>query len=220
MQKLHTLNAILRTPLIGIIRADHAATALSLADACIAGGVTNLEVSLTTPGGLEVIRELAQRHGDTAVIGAGTVLDDATARLAILAGARFLLAPNFDPAVVQTCNRYQVVSMPGVSSASEVVRAMEAGADIVKIFPGDAFGPAYLKALLAPLPQAPLMPSGGVTLDNMAAWFACGAVAVSVGGSLTAAGLSGDYGKVTEHARSFMAALREMQARFTPPAAH
>ncbi|WP_292932556.1 bifunctional 2-keto-4-hydroxyglutarate aldolase/2-keto-3-deoxy-6-phosphogluconate aldolase [Noviherbaspirillum sp.] len=213
MQKLTILNAILQNPIVGIIRAPDADAALQLADACITGGITVLEVSLTTPDGLDVIRSLVKRYGNDAMIGAGTVLDAATARLSILAGSRFILSPSFDVEVIQTCNRYQVVSMPGVATATEVVKAMESGADIVKVFPGDAFGPAYLKALRAPLPHAPLMPSGGVTLENMDAWFACGAVAVGVGGSLTAPGASGDYEKVTENAKAFVRALSQIRAR-------
>ncbi|WP_304796758.1 bifunctional 2-keto-4-hydroxyglutarate aldolase/2-keto-3-deoxy-6-phosphogluconate aldolase [Lacisediminimonas sp.] len=211
MQKFNILSSILQNPIIGIVRASDADAALQLADACIAGGITALEVSLTTPDGLDIIRSLVKRYGDNAVIGAGTVLDAATVRLAILAGARFILSPSFDPEVIQTCSRYQIVSMPGVATATEVVKAMEIGADIVKVFPGDAFGPTYLKALRAPLPHAPLMPSGGVTLENMETWFACGAVAVGVGGSLTAPGASGDYEKVTDNAKAFVSALKRIQ---------
>ena len=216
MHKLKILNRILQTPLVAIIRAPDAQAAIQLAEACIAGGITVLEVSLTTPGGLAVISELVERHGATAVIGAGTVLDPETARMAILAGALFILSPTVDLGVIRTCNRYQVISMPGASTATEVVRAMEAGADIVKIFPADAFGPAHLKALRAPLPQAPLMPSGGVSAENMAAWFACGAVAVGVGGSLTAPGAIGDYAQVTENARQFIKVMQQILAPEEP----
>ncbi len=205
MKKFNILQRILSSRLIGIIRADSQEDALKLAEACIKGGVIVLEISFTTPDTLEVIRTLARKFGDQILVGAGTVLDAETARLAILAGAQFILAPSFNEEVIRTCNRYQVVSMPGVASATEVVHALEAGADIIKVFPGDAYGPAYLKALRAPLPQAPLMPSGGVTLDNLAIWFANGAVAVSIGGSLTAPGLRGAFDEVTANARAFVA---------------
>jgi 2-dehydro-3-deoxyphosphogluconate aldolase / (4S)-4-hydroxy-2-oxoglutarate aldolase len=213
MHKLNILQGILRNPIVAIVRAADPDQAVRLADACVAGGITALEVSLTTPDGLDVIRTLVKRHGDTAVIGAGTVLDTETARLSILAGARFILSPSLDEGVIRTCNRYQVVSMPGVATATEVVKAMEAGADIVKVFPGDAFGPAYLKALSAPLPHAPLMPSGGVTLENLAAWFACGAVAVGVGGSLTGHGASGNFQEVTNAAQAFVSAYGRIPAK-------
>jgi 2-dehydro-3-deoxyphosphogluconate aldolase/(4S)-4-hydroxy-2-oxoglutarate aldolase len=212
MQKFQILSRILQNPIIGIVRSADADVALRLADACMAGGVNVLEVSLTTPGGLEVIRTLVKRHGSHALIGAGTVLDTGTASMAILAGAKFILSPSFNEAVIRTCSRYQVVSMPGVATATEVVNAMEAGADIVKVFPGEVYGPSYLKALRAPLPHAPLMPSGGVSLENMEAWFACGAVAVGVGGSLTGPGINGDYDKVTDRARELVHELRRIQS--------
>lgn len=213
MQKLNILLRILQNPVVAIVRADDSEQALRLADACIAGGITALEVSLTTPAGIDVIRTLVERYGDGVVIGAGTVLDTETARLSILAGARFLLSPSLDEAVIRTCNRYQVVSMPGVATATEVVRAMEAGADIVKVFPGEAFGPGYLKALRAPLPHAPLMPSGGVTLENLASWFANGAVAVGVGGSITGQGHGSDLEEVTRAARTFVEACGRIRAK-------
>jgi 2-dehydro-3-deoxyphosphogluconate aldolase / (4S)-4-hydroxy-2-oxoglutarate aldolase len=209
MVKFKILQRILQEGIVAIIRADSAADAAELAEACIEGGVTTLEVSLTTPDGLDLIKTLGLRHGDRVLVGAGTVLDAETARLAILAGAKFILSPAFDAEVVRLCNRYQVVSMPGVATATEVVSALAAGADIVKIFPADTLGPEFFKALLAPLPHAPLMPSGGVTLKNMKTWFANGAVAVGVGGSLTGPGRHGDYATVTSHARAFVETLRE-----------
>lgn len=212
MQKFNILRRILENPIVGIVRAADPESAHRLAGACVAGGITSLEVSLTTPDGLDVIRNLNKCHYESVAIGAGTVLDTETARMAILAGASFILSPSFDQHVIQTCNRYQVVSMPGVATATEVVKAMEAGADIIKVFPGDVFGPAYLKALRAPLPHAPLMPSGGVTLENMEAWFANGAVAVGVGGSLTGPGAAGDYEKVTENAKAFVQELNRIRA--------
>jgi 2-dehydro-3-deoxyphosphogluconate aldolase/(4S)-4-hydroxy-2-oxoglutarate aldolase len=213
MQKFNILRRILQNPIIAIVRAESADAAIQMAEACIAGGITALEVSLTTPDGLDVIKKLVQRHGSKVLAGAGTVLDAETARMAILAGARFILSPSFDVGVIRTCNRYQILSMPGVATPTEIVTSMEAGADIVKVFPGDAFGPEYLKALRAPLPHAPLMPSGGVSLENMEAWFSCGSVAVGVGSSLTGPGTHGDYKKVTENARAFVDALGRIQAR-------
>ncbi|TFW01173.1 bifunctional 4-hydroxy-2-oxoglutarate aldolase/2-dehydro-3-deoxy-phosphogluconate aldolase, partial [Oxalobacteraceae bacterium OM1] len=184
MFKLRILQFLAEKRLIAIVRAGSADVALQTAEACIAGGAVALEIAFTTPDTLEVIRTLVGRHGNRILVGAGTVLDAETARMAILAGARFMLAPNVEPAVIRTCNRYQVVSIPGASTPTEIVSAMEAGADLVKVFPGEAFGPQYFKALLAPLPYAPLMPSGGVTLENLEAWFQHGAVAVSAGSSI------------------------------------
>ncbi|MEO7494194.1 MAG: bifunctional 2-keto-4-hydroxyglutarate aldolase/2-keto-3-deoxy-6-phosphogluconate aldolase [Massilia sp.] len=203
MFKFAIMQAILRNPVIGIVRADSAELALRSAEACLAGGITALEIAFTTPDAANVIAQLCARNPQ-ALIGAGTVLDAATARIAILHGARFVLAPNTDPEVIRTCNRYQIPAMPGAASATEVVTALELGATIVKLFPGEPFGPAYLKALRAPLPQAPLMPSGGVSLDNVEAWFAHGAVVVSVGGELTGPAACGDFAAVTANARAFV----------------
>ncbi len=124
MQKFNILRGILQNPIIAIVRAESADAALQMAEACIAGGITALEVSLTTPDGLDVIKKLVQRHGSKVLAGAGTVLDAETARMAILAGARFILSPSFDVGVIRTCNRYQILSMPGVATPTEIVTAM------------------------------------------------------------------------------------------------
>lgn len=203
MQKFNALNSILRNLITGIVRAFYADAALQPANACNAGGITVPEISLTTPDGIYVIRSLVKRYSDNAVIGAGMVLDAATARLSILAGTHFLLSPSFDPEVIQPCSRYQIVSMPGVATAAEGVRAMEVGADVVKVFPDDAFGSNYLKALHAPLPHAPLIPIADVILENMEARFACDTVAVGVGSSLTPTEASENYEKLAENAKAF-----------------
>jgi 2-dehydro-3-deoxyphosphogluconate aldolase/(4S)-4-hydroxy-2-oxoglutarate aldolase len=204
MLKHAIFQAILERRMVAIVRADTADAALQMAEACIAGGITALEVAFTTPDTLEVIKTLRQRHGPGVLLGAGTVLDPETARLAILAGARFIISPSINLDTIRLCQRYQVLSMPGVMTPTEIVTALEAGADIIKIFPAEAFGPAYLKALRAPLPQAPLMPTGGVSVDNLAAWFENGALAVGIGSSLTGPAANGDYQAVTTRARAFV----------------
>jgi len=211
MLKLTVLQRIHDAGLVAIVRADTADDAVALAQACIAGGVTALEVAFTTPGTLDVIANLRRQHGDRVLIGAGTVLDEQTARMAILAGAQFIISPSVDFAVIRLCHRYQVPVMPGAMTPAEIIAALEAGADIVKIFPGEAFGPEYIKALLAPLPQAPLMPTGGVTLENLAEWFKYGSVAVGVGGSLTAPAREGNYAAVTATAREFVRRIAELK---------
>jgi len=207
MQKLELLNTALRRAMVAIVRADTAAAALDLAEACIAGGMRALEVAFTTPDTLEVLKTLRARHGDQVLLGAGTVLDPETARAAILAGAQMIISPSVNVDTIRLCQRYQVLSMPGAMTPTEIVTAIDAGADIVKVFPAEMFGPAYIKALRAPLPQIPLMPTGGVTVDNLPDWFANGAVAVGIGGSLTGPGANGDYAAVTERARAFTAAM-------------
>ena len=207
MYKHELMQTLLRRPMVAIVRASSADAALALAEACIAGGMTALEVAFTTPDTLDVLRTLRQRHGDGLLLGAGTVLDPETARLAILAGARMIISPAVNVETIRLCQRYQVLSMPGAVTPTEIVTAMEAGADLVKIFPAETLGPAYLKALRAPLPQAPLMPTGGVTVENLPEWFAHGAQAVGIGGSLTGPADQGDYRAVTERAASFVARL-------------
>ena len=211
MLKHTILKRIHDAGMVAIVRADTADAALALAEACIAGGVTALEVAFTTPGTLEVITSLRRRHGNDVLIGAGTVLDEQTARLAILAGAQFIISPGIDLATIRVCHRYQIPVLPGAMTPTEIIAALEAGADIIKIFPAEAFGPAYVKALLAPLPQAPLMPTGGVTLDNLAEWFKQGSVAVGIGGSLSAPARAGNYAAVTANAREFVRRMAEIR---------
>ncbi len=211
MLKHYLFQAILDRGMVAIVRADAADAALRLAEACIAGGMDALEIAFTTPDTLEVIKELRLRHGDKVLLGAGTVLDAETARLAILAGAKFIISPNVNADTIRMCQRYQVLAMPGAMTPTEILAALEAGADIIKIFPAEAFSPAYVKALRAPLPQAPLMPTGGVTLENLHQWFENGAVAVGIGGSLTGPAATGDYGAVTAKASAFVQRMVEIR---------
>lgn len=203
--KQQTLRHIRTQRIVGIIRDNNPDVALATAKACIAGGITCLEVALTTPDGLDIIRTLNKTAGDGVVIGAGTVLDAETARHAIIAGAKFLLSPSVDTDVIAMCSRYQVISVPGAFTPTEVVTALSAGADIVKIFPAEFVGPHYLKSIASPLPQALLMPSGGVSLDNIGTWFDAGAYAVGIGGNLTAGAKTGDFAAVTALARQYVA---------------
>ena len=207
MQKHTVFEGILTRGMVGIVRADSAQAAVQIAEACIAGGITALEVAFTTPDTLGVLRTLRERHGDDVLLGAGTVLDTETARAAILAGAQFIISPGVNVETIALCQRYQVLAMPGAMTPTEIVTALQAGADIVKVFPAEMFGPAYIKALRGPLPQAPLMPTGGVTVENLGEWFASGAVAVGIGSSLSGPGATGDYAAVTARAHEFVAKM-------------
>lgn len=204
MLKHAIFQGILERRMVAIVRAGTADEALQIAEACIAGGITALEVAFTTPDTLDVIKTLRQRHGADVMLGAGTVLDPETARQAILAGAQFIISPSVNVDTIRLCQRYQVLAMPGVMTPTEIVTALEAGADIIKIFPAEVFGPAYIKALRAPLPQAPLMPTGGVSVENLAAWFDNGALAVGIGSSLSGPAVNGDYQAVTKRAQAFV----------------
>lgn len=212
MLKHEIFQGILERRMVAIVRAADPESALLAAEACIAGGITALEVAFTTPGTADVIKTLRQRHGKDVMLGAGTVLDPETARIAILAGSQFIISPSVNVETIRVAQRYQVLSMPGVMTPTEIVTAMEAGADIIKVFPAEIFGPAYIKALKAPLPQAPLMPTGGVSVDNLADWFANGAMAVGIGGSLTGPAATGDYAEVTSRARAFVARMDAIKA--------
>lgn len=207
MLKHEIFQAVVARRMVGIVRAATPEAALQVAEACIAGGISALEVAFTTPDTVEVIRTLRARHGAGVLLGAGTVLDPETARLAILAGAQFIISPSVCVATIRLCQRYQVLSMPGVLTPTEIVTALEAGADIIKIFPAETFGPAYIKALRAPLPHAPLMPTGGVSVENLPEWFASGALAVGIGSSLSGPAADGDYAAVTARARAFVARM-------------
>jgi len=161
-----------------------------------------------------VIESLAKRFGHkTMLVGAGTVLDPETTRIALLAGAQFIVSPSLNRETARMCNRYQIPYLPGAGTAREIVEAMECGAEIIKVFPGETLGPAFVKAVLAPLPQAPLMPTGGVHVDNVMEWIKAGAVAVGVGGHLTSGAKTGDHASVTALARKFIERIREARAR-------
>ena len=210
MKKEQVLSRLRQCGLVAVVRARDAEDALRIAEACIRGGCAGIELTYTTPGVNDIIQRMASEYaGSDFVIGAGTVMDPETARMAILAGAQYVVSPYFNADTVRLCNRYRVACMPGAMSIAEVVAGMEAGADIIKVFPGELFGPKILKAIHGPIPQAELMPTGGVSVDNAAEWIRAGAVAVGAGGSLTAGAKPGDYGKITETARRF---IEEIQA--------
>lgn len=196
--------------LVAVVRAENSEQAEKITEACIAGGVAAIEITFTVPGARDVIGALAAKYGSgEIIIGAGTVLDPETARTAILSGAQYIVSPCLNTETVKLCNRYRVACMPGAMTIKEVVECMEAGADIVKVFPGELFGPAIIKAIKGPIPYAQLMPTGGVSLDNAGEWIKAGAVAVGVGGSLTAGAKKGDYASVTRVAKEFMEKIRE-----------
>lgn len=210
-KKFENLKAIADTGILLIIRLDDEQEALAVAEAAIAGGIRALEVTLSVPNALGIISTLSKKYKEQGIlIGAGTVLDAETARVAILAGAELLVSPHVTASMIQVANRYQAVSVCGAYTPTEVVLAMEAGADIVKLFPADMLGPQYVKTIRAPLPQAPVAPTGGVTPENVGEWLTAGCVSVGVGSFISkAAQGTGDYSKVTEAAKIFLAAVAE-----------
>ncbi len=213
IKKLEVLGKIVTSGLVCVIRADSPDQAARIAEACALGGVAAMEITFTVPGATEVIEHLAKKFSGQILVGAGTVLDPQTARIAILGGAQYVISPSLNLDTARLCNRYQIPYMPGAGTVREVVEAMECGADIVKVFPGELLGPAFVKAVRAPLPQASLMPTGGVSLENVAEWIRAGAVAVAVGGNLTAGAKTGDFASITKLARAITEKIKEARAQ-------
>lgn len=209
MEKSKVLSSLEECGVIAVIRAEDEQKAEKIIDACVAGGVKGIEVTYTVPGATEIISKLAKKYAGTdVIIGAGTVLDAQTARHAILAGANFVVSPYLNTDMVKTCNRYQVAVMAGAMTVKEAAECMEAGADIVKIFPGNLFGPKIIKSFLGPLPQLKMMPTGGVNKDNCSEWIKAGACAVGAGSDLTAGAKIGDYNRITEIAKEMVANVK------------
>ncbi len=213
IQKLNVLHRIIDSGLVAIIRADVSDHAARIAEACARGGVAALEVTFTVPGAAKVIESLSREYKpQEMIIGAGTVLDPETARIAILSGAQFVVSPALNNDTARLCNRYQIPHMPGTGTVKEIIDAMEAGADIIKIFPSEGLGPGFVKAVRSPLPQAQLMPTGGVSLDNVSDWIKAGCVAVGVSGHLTGMKAANDSKAITDLAKEFLEKIRKARA--------
>jgi 2-dehydro-3-deoxyphosphogluconate aldolase / (4S)-4-hydroxy-2-oxoglutarate aldolase len=208
--KLRTLRTIEESGAVLIVRLPDADTAERVAHAAIEGGFRALEITLSIPGAVDVIRRLAGRYASEGVaVGAGTVLDGHAAYECIRAGAAFLVSPQLNREMIRVANRYQVPTISGAFTPTELVESAEAGADILKLFPTEGAGIPYAKAVLAPLAHLPIMPAGGVTTGNVAEWFAAGVAGVGVGSAVTKAWEpDGDFSRVTAAARDFLEAVR------------
>jgi len=215
MSKLTSLQRVLRCGVVAIIRSPRGDTLADAAAALAAGGVEAIEVTFTVPRAHQVVEEVANRLGDQIVVGAGTVLDPETARIAILSGAEFIVAPNTNLEVIRLCRRYDRLVCPGAFTPTEVVTAWEAGADIVKVFPSDFVGPGYLKALSGPLPQIRLMPTGGVNLQTAADFLRAGACALGIGGALVEpkALAARDFQRLESLARQFVQIVEQTRGK-------
>ena len=208
LKKSKILKKITDIGIVAVVRSETIEEGIRISKACVEGGIPAVEVTYTVPGATEVIKALKEQFtSDELVIGAGTVLDAATARIAILAGSEFIVSPAFDKETAKLCNLYQVPYMPGCMTITEITKAMQYGADIVKLFPGSAFGPSFVKAVKAPLPQANIMPTGGVSLENIDEWFKNGVVAVGVGGKLA----SGSSEDIIATAKAFVEKIKEIR---------
>lgn len=213
MEKEQVISKLTETGLVAVVRADNADEAIRISDACLEGGCNAIELTFTVPGAHKVIEALAAKYPNgEMLLGAGTVLDSETARIAILSGANYVVSPAFNAEAAKLCNRYRVPYIPGCMTITEVLTAMEAGVDIIKIFPADLFGPKIIKDIKGPLPQAKLMPTGGVDVSNVDQWIKAGAAAVGAGSSLTAGAKTGDYKKITETAKEFIEKIKAARA--------
>ncbi|MGA2624938.1 MAG: bifunctional 4-hydroxy-2-oxoglutarate aldolase/2-dehydro-3-deoxy-phosphogluconate aldolase [Bacteroidota bacterium] len=203
MKKQDVLKRLFESGVVAVIRMNDRQRVARVIDAIRLGGVDCIEITMTLPGAIEVIADLGSKAGTDVVIGAGTVTDPETARAVIDAGAQFVVSPIFDPRIIACCRERDVVSIPGCYTPTEIFAATAAGADIVKVFPARELGPGYLKDLAGPFPNLRLMPTGGVTIENVGEWVAAGAVAVGIGSELLdkKAIAEGRYEVLTERAK-------------------
>jgi 2-dehydro-3-deoxyphosphogluconate aldolase/(4S)-4-hydroxy-2-oxoglutarate aldolase len=210
MARIENLQRVLDTGIVAIIRAPSSEQLMNVARALFDGGIDVIEVTFTVPNALEILAAVKKDLGSRVLLGAGTVLDPETARAALFAGAEFLVSPSLNPDVIQLCNRYDKVVMPGAFTPTEILAAWEAGADIVKVFPSDTVGPSYLKALKGPFPQIRLMPTGGVNLQTLPDFIMAGACAVGVGSSLVEpqAIRDGNMNRLRELAAQYLQVLK------------
>ena len=205
MEKYRSYQAVKQEGIVVVIRGKSVEQAIKTVDACYKGGIKIIEVTFTVPRADEIISKLTEKYAGTdMIIGAGTVLDPETARIAMLAGARFIVSPSLNVETIKMCNRYGIPMMSGVMTPTEAQTAMEYGVDILKMFPGDIAKPAGLKALKGPFPQANIMPTGGVSSDNVEEWFKAGAYAVGAGSFLTKDANDGNYDKVESTCKAFV----------------
>lgn len=205
-----TLKEIEKEGIIAIIRCNDDEEALKLAEAIRAGGIKLIEITMTVPNAIGVLRELSGR--EDIVVGSGTVLEPSTAALCIAEGAKFIVSPAFDEETVKLCNRNDVLCIPGIGSVTEALRAFEIGARAVKLFPSEVLGKEFIKAIRRPLPYARVIPTGGVSLGNVNDWFSAGAFAIGVGGALTAPGEKG-YECIKELAGKFVLEIKKARGQ-------
>ena len=207
LKKYQTLNRILDAAIVAVIRGENIEEGKRVIRACLKGGIKAIEVTYTLPNASEIIKELKKENLDGVIIGAGTVLDETTARLAILSGADFIVSPNFDKNTAQICNLYQIPYIPGCMTVTEITMALKYGVDIIKLFPANSFESNFIKSLKAPFPNIDIMPTGGISLDNVESWFKNGASVVGAGGKLA----SGSDDEIITTAQGFIKKISELK---------
>ncbi|BCZ46116.1 bifunctional 2-keto-4-hydroxyglutarate aldolase/2-keto-3-deoxy-6-phosphogluconate aldolase [Clostridium gelidum] len=214
MRREEVLKRITDAGVVAVIRGDSKDEAIKIVDAVSKGGIKIMELTMTVPNPIDVIKEVAEKYkGTDIIVGAGTVLDTETARACILAGAQFIVSPSLDVDTLKLCNRYKIAVMPGVMTVKDAITAFEYGIDVVKIFPANLYGPSVIKSFKGPLPQGDFMPTGGVTVANLHEWIEAGAVAVGTGGDLTKGAKTGDYELVKKTAREFVEAYKRAKEK-------
>ena len=202
-EKYEVLKTLTDTKIVAVIRGNSSKEAIETVEACVEGGIKAIEVTYTIRTASEVISHFAENKNT--IVGAGTVLDAETARMAILSGAKFIVAPTFSKEVATLCNRYQIPYVPGCQTVTEILTALEAGCDLIKLFPGINFDYSYMKAVKAPVPKVKFMVTGGVNVDNIAEWLKAGANAVGVGGNL----VKGSKEDIIKAAKEYLAKIKE-----------
>lgn len=216
MKKEQVLARLKEDCLVAVVRAKNLEQGEKVIDSIVAGGINFIEICMTVDEGspIDLIANMVEKYkdNDKVVIGAGTVLDPETARMAIMAGANYVVSPGLNLETIKMCNRYRVPMLPGVMTPTEAITAMEAGCDVIKIFPGNIVGPAAISSFKGPLPQGEFMPSGGVDVDNVDKWIHAGAYAVGTGSSLTKGAKTGDFAAVTAKAQEFVKAVEAARA--------
>ncbi len=205
MSATSKLVKVLKHRIVAVVRSSDPKPLLKVAEALLDGGVPVMEITMTVPNALEVLASVQREFEDDIMIGAGTVLDCETARMALLAGAEFIVSPTLNLEVIKMCHRYGKLCMPGAFTPTEILSAWEAGASIVKVFPADTVGPDYLRAIRGPLPQVRMMPTGGVSLANARAFLQAGAACLGVGSELVHSKMvqAGDFNGIRDTARKF-----------------
>lgn len=201
MLKHEILSSITETKVVAVIRGSSAEEAVELSKAAVEGGIRAIELTYTTPNVQKAFEAL---QGEEVLLGAGSVLDAETARHAILAGAQFIVSPHFDETIAPICNRYGIPYLPGCMTIREMVKALEAGCDVIKLFPANNFVPSFIKSVNGPLPHVRIMPTGGINLDNIQEWLANGAVAAGIGSDLNKAYAAGGYSAAVELSKKYV----------------
>ncbi|WP_159314772.1 bifunctional 2-keto-4-hydroxyglutarate aldolase/2-keto-3-deoxy-6-phosphogluconate aldolase [Mammaliicoccus sciuri] len=208
MKKYKILNQLHENYLVAVVRGNDEDETKKIVDEIIKGGFKNIEITFTVPNAEEVINQVHKQYGDDIVLGAGTVLDAATAQIAINKGAQYIVSPHLDTNISKLCNIYSIPYLPGCSSATEIIEALRYGSDLIKLFPGGQLGAGFIKDIKGPVPNVELMPSGGVSLDNVSDWIEKGSFAVGIGGDLTKEFTGNNYEVISEKTQKYVEAVR------------